>query len=93
MIAASAGATARNASSKVLIKKLVGLIVVVVVCVAVVVIVLKVLNKFGDSSDDAKEDTNFEGKPTCKLWLIRVNAENMVENQRYTVEFTIYAVT
>lgn len=61
---ASVGTAARNASNKEFIKKVVGLIVVVVVCVAVVVIVLKVLNKFGDSSDDeAKEETNFEGKP------------------------------
>jgi len=61
---ASVGAATRNASNKDFIKKVVGLIVVVVVCVAVVVIVLKVLNKFGDSSDDeAKEETNFEGKP------------------------------
>ena len=63
MIVSAGGAAARNASNKALIKKVVGLIVVAVVCVVVVVIVLKVLNKFGDSSDEAKEETNFEGKP------------------------------
>lgn len=64
-----AGAAARNASNKALIKKVVGLIVVVVVVgVAVVVIVLKVLDKFGDSSDDGKGETSFEGKHTnCGL--------------------------
>lgn len=62
-----AGAAARNASNKALIKKVVGLIVVVV-GVAVVVIVLKVLDKFGDSSDDGKGETSFEGKHTnCGL--------------------------
>ena len=63
-----AGAAASSASNKALIKKVVGLIVVVVVGVAVVVIVLKVLDKFGDSSDDGKGETSFEGKHTsCGL--------------------------
>lgn len=66
MVAAPvAGATTARASrsNKVLIKKVVGLIVVTVVCVAVVVIILNVLKTFGGSSDGAKEEDKFDGKP------------------------------
>lgn len=62
MIVSPTGGAGRTASNKALIKKVVGLIVVVVVCIAVIVIVLNVLKKFGDSSDDIKGETNYDGK-------------------------------
>lgn len=64
MVAPDGTAAASSASNKALIKKVVGLIVVVAVCVTVIVIVLNVLKTFGDSSDDSKGETNYEGKPT-----------------------------
>lgn len=58
----TAAAQRRASNNKALIKKVVGLIVVVAVCVAVIVIVLNVLKTFGDSSDDSKGETNYDGK-------------------------------